>query len=226
MTSLSDGTGWRGQRPAPAVLPELAGTRREPARPEPTEHARLREAERQAQALIEAARQKAAERVEEGYREGLCQGKAEALAESRAAVAGGLAALTAGAGQLRELEQELRERGGKLIVDLALAVARRILRAELTGDPASTLQAVQEALAALPEADAVVVRVAPAQRAVVEEAAPRLTADLPAAATLRVVSDGSLGAGECVVETPACLTDARLESLLAEAQRRLAETPW
>ena len=96
MTSWSESYPARGTRPEPAVLPELSGGRGAPARPEPVGHAALRQAERQAQALIEAARQKSAERLEEGYREGLRQGRAEALAEGRLALEACLRALTAG----------------------------------------------------------------------------------------------------------------------------------
>ncbi|MFB3816381.1 MAG: FliH/SctL family protein [Candidatus Methylomirabilales bacterium] len=207
-------------------MPELGTAARPPAAaPEQAAHRLVREAERQAQALMEAAKHRAAAQVEAGHREGVRQGRAEAVAEARESLRRCLESLDAAAGRLRELEEQLLVRGESLVVELALAVAERLLRAELPRDPEAVVRAARAALAACPEPGELVLRVHPSQRALLEEAGLGHPDVLPAGATLRIADDPALLPGECRVQGPACLVEATLAAGLAEARRRLLEEP-
>ncbi len=214
----------------PAVFPELGARRSGPpasaAEGDQTRaHAILRRAEAQAQALVEAARQKAAAQLQEGYREGQLQGHGEALAESREQLANLLASLATAVGRVEALEDEIRSRGTELVVTLAQAVARRILQAEITADPEAILGVVRGALRALPAAGDLVVRIHPAQQAILEQQRTALQECCLERSTLRVLADPAVEPGGCLVEAPGCLVDATVTRQLEEAARRLRETP-
>ncbi len=213
-----------------AVFPELGARRSgpptsaaegDPARP----HAILRRAEAQAQALVEAARQKAAAQLQEGYREGQLQGRGEALAECREQLANLVASLATAVSRVEALEHEIRSQGTQLIVTLAQAVARRILQAEITADPAAVLGVVRGALGGLPAAGDIVVRIHPAQQAILEQQQTALQECCLERTTLRVLADPAVEPGGCLVEAPGCLVDATVTRQLEEAARRLRETP-
>jgi len=188
-------------------------------------HQILQEAEQEAQTLLGAARQKAASLEQEGYRDGLLQGRAEAFAEARTGIQQLVTALGAGAARLRSLEEEFRRHAGETVIDLALAVAERILRAEVARDSRATLRVVQAALDALPEHGEVVVWIHPDQCAMLQDHRSELLAAAEGATALRILGDPTVEAGGCRVETPGSLVDATLSGQLEEARRRLRGDP-
>jgi flagellar assembly protein FliH len=214
-----------------AVLPELGGGGglAGPAW-QSDQESRAREilerAERQAQLVMEAARQKAAGVMAEGHREGLLQGRAEGIREGRARGAGLVRCLEEAADGLRALEIAWRARAEQTVVELALALAERILQTAVTQEPAHVLRATAAALAALPTGGEVTLRVHPDLVEIVEGSLEAVAAHAPANNRLRVLGDGALGLGGCVVEGPGILVDATYAGQLAEARRRLEASPW
>jgi flagellar assembly protein FliH len=214
----------------PAILPELTrgefpDGERSPANGRARAHQIMREAEREAQALVEAARHKAASLAQEGYQDGRLQGRAEGLAETRAQHQQLVAALEAGVARLRVLEEEFRAAAGALVVDLGLAVARRICRAAIVQDPTIVLDTVRGALALLPENGEAVVRVHPDHLAMIREQQPKQLESVEGAISPRLVPDPAVEPGGCLVETPGCLVDATLSGQIEEAGRRLRGDP-
>lgn len=204
-----------------AELPELSGEWATPGAVEAHAHTRVRAAERQAQALVEAAQRKVAAQLEEGYRDGHAQGRAEALAEARDRVRQALETLRAAAARAHLLEEELRCHGERLIVDLALTVAERFLRARLGEHRDEMLARVREAVRLVPDGETLIVRVHPAEQAVLADAAALLQDTAPGAAGVRVVPEPALQPGECTVEACGCLAEATVNAALAEARCRL-----
>jgi len=213
-------------RSAPAVLPELAlgvaprtphaGCNLGPGGQHP-----LREAEQQAQALLEAARQKSVRLTQEAVRDGRLQGHAEGLAGARATLVGLVRTLTAGAALLRAQEEEFRVQARTAVVELALAVAARICRAATAQDPTAILDAVTRALAALPEPGEVTVRIHPDHLAILQDHRLGLIGALGESAALRFVADPGVEPGGCLVEAAGGLVDATVSGQLDEARRRL-----
>ncbi len=223
-------TPWSAAPLERAVFPEFAGgglpsADASPADPAARAHQIVREAEREAQTLVEAARQRAAIVAQEGYREGRLQGRAEALAEGRGRLQQAAGGLEAAAARLHTLEAEFRARVSETIVSLALAVAERICRAEIAHDPAVILRAVQEAVGLLPEPGDVVVRVHPEQLAMLQEHRAGGPGTGGIATGLRFLSDPTVDPGDCLVETPDCLVDATLATQLEAARQRLRSIP-
>lgn len=219
---------WRTSPMATAVFPELV-QRMEPKTPADADaraHALVAGAERQAQSLMESARQKAAGLVDEARREGMLQGRAEALVESRKALEDLLRGLTAARDRLHGLEAEWRTRAEELVVSLALAVAQRILHAEIARDPAAIQRLAAAAVAVLPRGGEITIRVHPDSAAVLEAYRETLTDGAREHTAVRVVGDGALAPGDCLVETPHCVVDATFAAQVEEARRRLLELPW
>ncbi len=219
------------QRAAPrvisAVLPEFETRDRLPAgRGAAEQRAReiLEGAERDAQRMMEGAQQKAAALLEEARREGELQGRAEALAAAHEAVAAALHSLGLAAERLQRLEAEMAAVQETVILDLALALAGRILGSELARDPGRLLPVIRAAVGALPEPGPAVVRVHPAVAEVV--GAQRSALAPTEAAGLTIVADAGLPLDGCVVESGATTLDASLQVQLAEAGRRMREEPW
>lgn len=221
---------WSETAGRPAVLPELAGAapggwgEGPEAAARRRAYLRVRAAERQAEALVAAARAQAEERAQAGYRDGLAQGRAEALQAARGELAALGTALEGAVRRLGELEAAWRDGAAEAVVDLAVAVAERIV-GEAAARPEVVRRAVRAALAALPAPEPAVVRLHPdchaAFQAWREEL--RATAGLEAIPSLRLVADAAVEPGGCVVETPGCLVDATVAGQLAEARRRLRE---
>jgi len=211
--------------PQAAVLPELAlgAASRRPRPGDLDLGARhpLREAEREAQSLLEAARQKSVILTEEAVRDGRLQGKAEGLAEARATLEGLVRTLTATATLLQAQEEEFRAQAQTVVVELALAVAARICRAATAQDPTAILETVTGALAALPEPGEITVRIHPDHLAILQDHRLGLIGTLGESAALRFVADPGVEPGGCLVEAAGGLVDATVSGQLDEARRRL-----
>ena len=173
----------------------------------------------------ELARERAIERAghERGHADGLAAGREQGAAEGRRAAETELGtaseALSAALGQLagerRRVLAELKD--GAL--GLALAVARRIVQAELTASAETAARVVDAAVQHAQDATVVRVRVHPGDKERIERVRPD--------AGLELVADPAISPGGCVVETECGEVDATVESqwevlraaIAAEAER-------
>ena len=121
------------------------------------------------------------------------------------------------------LETACRAQADEMVVNLALAVAERILHAEIVRDPAAILAVVRNALALLPSPGEIVIRIHPDAVALLQAHRDALQDTGPDAQSLRIVGDPAVSAGGCLLETPHSLVDATFPAQLEEARRRLRE---
>lgn len=172
---------------------------------------RAREAVRAAEAEALRLREEA-----EADRARLSREAAEAgLAEGRARAAGALAGAAAARDAL--LAGAVRE-----VASLAVEVARRIVARELALGPELVLAIAERAVGEVRARREVTVRVAPADLARLRAGEPRLAAVLERG-LLAVREDGSLAAGDVVVETEAGRVDARIDAQLGAFARAIEE---
>lgn len=164
---------------------------------------RLSEAEARWQAEREQLYQ---QRYEEGYQAGLEAREAEA----REAVER-LAALHQAIEQ--ERAQLLREAEG-LVVELAIAVARRIVGVQVEIDPKVLLRGVRAALEQLSEWSQLELKVHPDDLQIARRFAQRWVEKVAQQAIIKVLPSDSVGRGGCLVEGNEENIDARLESQL------------
>ena len=149
-----------------------------------------------------------------GYAEG------EAAAEQRAAARWQEAIDGFGrtVGDLATIKQRLRTEAEREVVNLALAVARRVIHRELTVDPTTILAIVRTCLDELRGAEVHRLRVSGADLDAVIEYFERHPAK-----NLEVVPDEAVGRGGAIFETTRGRMDARIETQMQEIERGLSD---
>lgn len=175
---------------------------------------------------------------EDGYNEGLQQGLEAARAEADQLVSqaqGEAEALVAGAAQVAEqirrealaARADIMESAKAQLLDLAFAMARQILKAELALQPAAVLPMLEAALAKVKGEEEPQVRVSPETLALLEEHRGRLLAAIPGARRITLEADPGLVPGDFVVQSGQGFVDGRtdrqlevLESEVAAAEER------
>lgn len=168
----------------------------------------------------------------QGYAEGFAQGRAHAILEEqhkfqqyldKEAVekARRFAALMQSAEQqLHEAEQM----ASQAVLDMALALARQVVRQELAANPNALQPVVREALGLLAaDTKAAVVRMHPLDIEVFQDT---LATEF-AAVSLTLVADSTIAQGGCVVSAGGTVVDGRLQSRWRRAIAALGmDAPW
>jgi flagellar assembly protein FliH len=190
--------------------------RRKPAadvRPAAADHAPSPEARAaEMHAIVE---RRAREAHEAGFREGEAAGRAQAQDELRSAIE----RLAASIGEIDRYRGQVLRHTEQDAVLLAIAIARRVLRRELTVDPAAIQGLVRAALERLQSQEGCRVRMhpdyVPALRASIEE--------LGMGAKVEVIPDPAQEPGAAVFEMTRGNLDASIDSQLREIERGLAD---
>jgi flagellar assembly protein FliH len=199
------------QSPAPAAFGMPAAV---PAPPlgMPMGHdamlAAVAEAQAEADQIREAARQ-----------EGLAMG----LQEARAELAPALAALVAAGTEVRTSAQEDAVALERAAVDLALALAERIVAGAVAAQPERVVDAVRGALRGVVERRSITILVNPADMEIVADQLDELRAGLGGIESCEVQAERRVSRGGAIVRTADGDVDARIETKLERA-REVVET--
>lgn len=154
-------------------------------------------------------------RVEAAYHRGEAAG-AQAAAERLTAPLAGLGQL---ARELGALRPRVRAEAELAVVQLAVAIARRVLHREISTDPEALAGLVKSACERLNARELNRLRVAPGGAAVLEEHRSRI--GLPPG--LVIAADPALAPGSAIFETVRGEMDASVETQLEEIERGLAD---
>ena len=155
------------------------------------------------------------------------QARQEALrgAESNAArVAGELRdeltrRLAANVAELHGVRKQMRLQMEEDLVRLAVVVARRVVRRELTVDPEALLGIARAAIEQMDAREVHQLRVAPAESGLMK----KMMGELGLPAKINVIADAGLECGSLVFETARGTVDASVDVQLAEIDRGLAD---
>ncbi len=158
-------------------------------------------------------------RIQAAHQQG--RSEAEAAANQRAMQKADpvIAALSRVVQQLAGARGSFRAEAEHDTVQLAIAIARRVLHRELSTDPEAILGLVMAASRKLAARETHRLRVSPSDAAAIQEHRSRL--DLPPA--LEIVSDASLSPGSAIFETSRGELDASIGTQLAEIDRGFAD---
>ncbi len=121
--------------------------------------------------------------------------------------------------ELAALRPRLREQAERDLVRLAVAIARRVVRRELTIDPQAISGLVKAALEQISAGERIRVHVHPQDEATVRSC----LAAAGRAASVEVSGDAALERGSAVLETQRGNLDASAETQLAEIERGLTD---
>jgi len=152
---------------------------------------------------------------QEGFQQGLASAKAETAAEFQALTKRVAETIA----ELAEIRPRLRRQSEADLIQLALAIARRILHRELAVDPDALRGLVQAALEKLQEQEICRVRVHPSQEALLRSLLQRH----PLARGVEFLPDPTLDRGAAVFETARGNLDASVETQLREIEQGLAD---
>jgi flagellar assembly protein FliH len=195
-------------RQAGRVEPATSGAR--PAAPD--EGALLRS---QVAQLQQQGEQRVREAQAAGMREGEAAGRARAMSEVQPV----LERLARSIEEIGGLRARLRAEAEADLVQLALAIARRILRREMAVDPDALRGLILGAMARLQGQEIARVWIHPSHAAALTNC---LRQNLNAE-RIEVISDPSREPGSVIFETPRGNLDAGVESQLQEIERGLAD---
>jgi flagellar assembly protein FliH len=156
---------------------------------------------------------------QQGYAKGQAEGAEEGEQRALERLAPLLASFKGVVQELVNMRPSVRQEAEAGTVELAIAIARRVLHREFSVDPGAILGLVKAAGDRLNRREAHTLRVAPADAALIQENRARL--NLPE--SLKVLADSSLAAGSAVFETSRGEMDASANTQLDEIQRGLAD---
>jgi flagellar assembly protein FliH len=188
------------------------------------ETARLQEETEKLRAALKLEAENEMRRAEkEGYQAGYSKGYDEGLATGRREAAEQCQEMLAGA-EKRLLEAHRRSReivaaSEKTIVELAVAVAERLLRSQLEIKPEKVLDLVREALNGLPDGEHIKVYVNPADEPLCRRYQVELAESLQRVETIEVLAEEEIPRGSCRVESES----SSVELLLEEDKEKIKE---
>lgn len=157
---------------------------------------------------------------EEGRREGLAEGTARGRQEAEARVREAVQLVEKVASRLSAEREAVLANAEEDLLRLAIAVASRVVRREVSADREVVVRILGDALRRASPLEDVVVRLHPADYRMLREA-PGLLAGLSEIRHFELVEDRRVGQGGCLIETGSGAIDARLETALEEIERAL-----
>lgn len=165
-----------------------------------------------------AAAQAEAQRIRsEAHAEGLVEGREAGLAEGLAQIAAALGALTEALDGVAVLRAETAETVERDAIELALALAEKVVAGALAVEPERVVDIVRGALRRLVERRRVTVLVHPDDLELVRTAAEGFAAELGGIEHCDVQAERRIARGGAVVRTDEGQIDASVETQLARA---------
>jgi flagellar assembly protein FliH len=168
---------------------------------------------------LEQLQQQYEERSREARASGLREGEAAGRKSAAAELQPVINRLARAIDEIGSLRAKLRAEAEADLIQLALAIARRVLRRELAIDPEALHGLVLGALEKLSGQEVSRVRVHPGHVALVAECLRQNRAS----AKVEVIADPSRDLGSVIFETPRGNLDASVDSQLQEIERGLAD---
>ena len=161
-----------------------------------------------------------AEAREQGHRQGLRDG----LAAAGEQIAPAAEALAAAAEGVLALRAELIEAGERRAVELALAIAAKVIGTTVAAGPEAVLEVVSGALRRTTERDRLVIEVAPDDLPLVRESVDGLAAQLGGVGRIEVVAERRIARGGCIVRTGEGEIDATIDRQLERVGELVVRT--
>ncbi len=154
-------------------------------------------AREEAQAIKDAA-------AKEGYEQGISQANAD-LMQVRNAISAFMGA-----------ENAVFEQVAPHLLEIAIDIAKKIIKQEITQSPDVLLKNVEEILKGLSKEETkITIKANPAQVALIKQEMPETCANLGIDAKIHVIPDNAIYEGGCVITTTNGIIDATIDTQLA-----------
>jgi flagellar assembly protein FliH len=162
------------------------------------------------------------ERVEQAYQKGFAAGKTEGLHEGETAgfeqgtqkIEPLVSSIRDALIQLDRIREETYQQIEKEVVELALAIARKVICREIATDKETVLCVAKEALAKVNEPGKIKIKMSPSDLQFINETRYQLSNLIPDIDTVTFEAEEAIQSGGCVIETDLGEIDARIERQL------------
>jgi flagellar assembly protein FliH len=168
---------------------------------------------------LAAVRQQMESEIALAREQGRVEGQAAAAAEAQASLVPSLQAFQVLLRELASEKSRARKSAETDVVQLAIAIAKRVVHRELATDPEAILGLVKSAWDKVNARETQKLRVSVADAALLEAQRPVL--GFPAG--LSIIPDGALAQGSMVFETARGQLDASVDTQLVEIERGLTD---
>jgi len=177
----------------------------------------LVQAQKEAEVLAKEAKEKAAAEgraagLEQGLEEGRKQGTRQALEEAAPAYGELATAWQAGIDQLETVIRAVHEQAADATFDFALTFAQKLTKGLVQANAEAVLPQLEDALATVLRPVAVTVHIHPEDRALLENASPKLVQRFEQVQQLHLVDDDTIERGGCVVTYGKAQIDATIQT--------------
>ncbi len=159
------------------------------------------------------------QKIQEAFRSGVKQGEATGRQKAAAELEGAIRTLAKTTAEIASLRPTIRRETERELVQLSLAIGRRILHRELTIDPGALSGLIKAAVQKIDLRETYRLRTNPEHTALLS----RFLAEIGAPAKIEVVADPRLERGAAVFETAHGSMDASVDTQLAEIQHGFAD---
>lgn len=163
--------------------------------------------------------------LSQGLEEGARAGQKQALEEHRAQLRQAFEALTAAVNEIEQHRADLASSALTEVVQLALAIARRVTKRQGMIEPDVLSANLREAMKLVVAKIGLRVAIHPSQRHTLDGALPQLQLEWPALAHVRVVEDATITPGGCRVLGENGQVDADLQTQLDRVAAELLPGP-
>lgn len=155
------------------------------------------------------------------YQQGFAEGKREGLLVGRKEVAPLISKLKLISKSLLQAREKIINQAHMELMELALAIARRVIRANVQVNKGIVTNMVKEALRRAADRERIVIRVNPKDVEEIKVCRDEYTTSVEGIRSLEIVADRRVSPGGCVVETNTGNIVADLDAQLAEIKGKL-----
>lgn len=155
----------------------------------------------------------------EGYKQGLAQGVAEGSAEASQKWTPLIERLSQSIAELGTFRARFRREAEPELLRLSMAVAKKILRREISVDPYALLGVLKAALESINQAELLQVKLHPADSETLKARIEEM--ELPSAVS--ILGDPAIARGEIRIETKRGTVESGIQAQLAEIENGFAD---
>lgn len=180
------------------------------------------------QRILEGAQEKGfeagrAEGLSAGYKDGFEKGHAESVVEARRSTAALAAGWEASLDEFLSQRQELVDRAGADVLALALQIAELVIKRSIEADPSLVVQQIEHVLQMVSRPSRLIVRVNPADRALVQEVFPAIVTKFSSVKHAELMDDPTLARGSTVIAEAGAECASVFEADVQRQVNRIAE---
>jgi flagellar assembly protein FliH len=169
--------------------------------------------------IMETAEEKADRIEREAYEKGFAEGERAGREVGEKRLSSAAKTFVDALGEVERFKGEVLEGSERKMVDLALAVAKKIVQCEPSLKPEMILGVIREALDHSVDREHVTVRLNSSDMALVRDHCPDILASVEGLKNLTLEEDPTVSRGGVIVATDYGDVDARLEAQIAEIEK-------